>query len=174
MTAPSDPVAIVGCGSSALIGELVDGGYTDILAVDIAHAALDQLRAGLGERVDVVTFIHADVRTVRLPRTVAVWHDRATFHFLTDEADQRAYAATAAHSVRPGGYLVLAEFAVDGPTSCSGLPVARHSTMSLQSIFADGFELIETFERDHVTPAGATQRFVHALMIRRGADSVVE
>ena len=45
---------------------------------------------------------------------------------------------------------------------------------SLQSVFSDGFELIESFERDHVTPSGAVQRFVHALMIRRDVGSVVE
>ena len=174
VTVPSDPVAVVGCGSSRLIRELVDGGYTAIIAVDIAQSAIDQLRMSLGERAERVAFIRADVRTVRLPRSVTLWHDRATFHFLTDDADQKAYAVTAACSVRAGGYLVLAEFAADGPTSCSGLTVARHSATSLQSVFFDGFELIESFERDHITPSGAVQRFVHALMIRRDAGSVVE
>lgn len=174
VTVPTDPVAVVGCGSSTLIGELVDSGYTAIVAIDIAQAAIDQLRASLGGRAENVMSIRADARTVQLPHTVALWHDRATFHFLTDDADQKAYAMTAARSVSPGGYLVMAEFAADGPTSCSGLIVARHSATSLQSVFSDGFELIESFERDHITPSGAVQRFVHALMIRRDASSVVE
>ena len=121
-----------------------------------------------------MTLVRADARTVRLPRTVTLSHDRATFRFLTDDANQKAYAETAACSVRAGGYLVMAEFAADGPTSCSGLTVARHSATSLQSILADGFDLIESFERDHITPSGAVQRFVHALMIRRDVGSVVE
>jgi SAM-dependent methyltransferase len=174
VTAPSDPVAVVGCGSSRLIEELVADGYSNIVAVDIAQSAIDQLSAILGDRSDGVTFRRADVRTLQLPHPVALWHDRATFHFLTDDADQTAYAITAARAVRLGGHLVLAEFAADGPTSCSGLPVARHSAASLQSVFSDGFELIESFERDHITPAGAVQRFVHALMIRRDPSSVVE
>ncbi len=174
MTAPSDPVVVVGCGSSPLIGELIDGGYGSVIAVDIAQAALDQLRASLGERAKGVTMVRADARTVRLPHAVALWHDRATFHFFTDPADQKMYATTAAASISPGGHLVLAEFAADGPTSCSGLSVARHSAATLQSVFSDGFELVESFERDHVTPSGAVQRFVHALMIRRDVGSVVE
>ncbi|MEO8266008.1 MAG: class I SAM-dependent methyltransferase [Ilumatobacteraceae bacterium] len=174
MTVPSDPVAVVGCGSSTLIGELVDDGYTAITAMDIAQSALDQLRASLGDRAESVTMVRADARTVRLPRTVTLWHDRATFHFSTDDAGQQAYAATAARSVRPGGYLVMAEFATSGPRSCSGLTVTRHSAASLQSIFADGFDLIESFEQDHVTPSGAVQRFVHALMRRRDVRSVLE
>lgn len=171
---PSDPVAVIGCGSSTLIGELVDCGYTAILAVDIAHAALDQLRVSLGDRAQRINVVQADARTVQLPHPVTLWHDRATFHFLTDDADQQAYAATAARSVRPGGYLLMAEFATDGPTTCSGLTVARHSGASLQSIFADGFDLIEAFEHDHVTPSGAVQRFIHALLIRRDVASVVK
>jgi len=174
VAAPSDAVVVVGCGSSTLIGELVDSGYTAIVAIDIAQSALDQLRASLGDRADNVTLVRADARTVQLSRTVALWHDRATFHFLTDEAAQTAYAMTAARSVRLGGHLVLAEFAASGPTSCSGLPVARHSAASLQSVFSGGFELIESFERDHITPSGAVQRFVHALMIRCDVGSVVE
>ncbi len=174
MTVPSDPVAVIGCGSSTLISELVDFGYTAIFAVDIAQSALDQLCVSLGDRASSVTLVRADARTVRLPRAVTLWHDRATFHFFTADADQKAYAATAARSVRPGGYLVMAEFAEDGPTSCSGLTVARHSVASLQSIFADGFDLIESFEQDHVTPSGAVQPFVHAVLIRRDGLSKVE
>ena len=83
-------------------------------------------------------------------------------------------AGEPACSVRAGGYLVLAEFAADGPTSGSGLTVARHSATSLQSVFAGGFELVESFERDHINPSGAVRRFVHALMIRRDVGSVVE
>ena len=37
----------------------------------------------------------------------------------------------------------MAEFAPDGPTSCSDLDVARHSLASLESIFAGGFDLVE-------------------------------
>ena len=52
VTVPSGPVAVVGCGSSRLIRELVDDGYTAIIAVDIAQSALDQLRIGLGDRAE--------------------------------------------------------------------------------------------------------------------------
>ena len=174
VSVPSDPLLVVGCGSSALIGELVSDGYTAITAIDIAQRAIDQLRANLGDRAPCVTMLRADTRTIRLSSAVRLWHDRATFHFLTDDADQAAYATAPASSVRPGGHLVLAEFAADGPTSCSGLPVARHSAASLQSVFSKGFELIESFERDHVTPWGGVQRFMHALFIRRDLSPAVQ
>lgn len=174
VTVPSDSVVVVGCGSSALIRELVEDGYSAITAVDIAQAALDQLRVRLGDHANDVALVRGDARTLRLPQPVALWHYRATFHFLSDVADQAAYATSAAGSVRPGGHLVLAEFAPDGPSSCSGRSVARHSAASLRSVFSDGFQLIESFEGDHITPAGVTQRFVHALMVRRGVGSELQ
>ena len=174
MTVPSDPLAAIGSGSSTLVKELVEAGYTAIIAVDIAQASLDQLSESLGDRATNVTLLRDDARTVQLPHSVKLWHDRATFHFLTDEADQKAYAMTAAKSVATDGYLVMVEFAPDGPTSCSGLPVARHSPASLQSVFGDDFELTESFEKDHITPSGAVQRFLHAVMIRRDRVSIAE
>lgn len=169
---PSDPVVVVGAGSSPLINELLEAGYSAVVAVDIAQAALDQLSESLSSQAARVTLLRADARTVRLSQPVKLWHDRATFHFLTEQADQQAYAATASKSVANGGYLVLAEFAPDGPSSCSGLSVARHSAASLQTVFAEGFELVESFEQDHITPAGAVQRFVHAVMVRRDSASI--
>lgn len=167
VTAPSDPIAVVGAGSSTLVRELVADGYSAITAIDIAPTALDQLRTSLGASASAVHFLQGDVRSVQLAHPVMLWHDRALFHFLTDEADQNAYAANAAKSVSSGGYLVMAEFAPDGPTSCSGLEVVRHSSTALQSIFADGFGLVESFEQDHLTPSGGVQRFLHTVMIRR-------
>jgi len=61
----------------------------------------------------------------------------------------------------------LATFAEDGPEQCSGLPVARHSVADLERIFGDGFGLVEHHRRDHVTPSGATQKFLHAVFVRR-------
>ncbi len=88
------------------------------------------------------------------------------FHFLVDDVDRRAYAETASTSVRPGGHLVIATFAPDGPTSCSDLPVMRHDAASLAIDFEPGFELLDSFEADHVTPWATTQRFTHAVFRR--------
>jgi SAM-dependent methyltransferase len=145
---------------------MVDAGYRSIDALDISAAALDQLRERLGHRAGAIRFTRADARDASFDPAVAVWHDRAVFHFLIDPADQAAYARRAAGAVGPGGWLVMATFSPAGPDACSGLPVARHSAESLASVFAD-FELVEDFERDHKTPWGTSQSFTHALM-RRG------
>jgi SAM-dependent methyltransferase len=170
VSTPADRVAIIGAGTSALLMDLVDAGYRTLYAVDISDVALDQLRSALGERAETTTFVHADVRSVSFVRPVDVWHDRATLHFLTERADQAAYARQAAAAIRPGGHLVLAVFAPDGPRRCSGLPVERHDESSLAALFHDGFTLVEAFERVHLTPGGTEQRFPPALFARRTSD----
>ena len=173
VSVPSDHVAVIGCGASALIAELVADGYVSIEAADVSQGALDQLGHQLQNRLGVaaagvVRQMRADMRSVTFDDPVAVWHDRAAFHFLTEPADQADYARAAAAAVHPGGHVVLAAFGEHGPEQCSGLPVARHSPATLTALFGEKFELLETSERDHITPAGSPQRFIHALMRRRG------
>ena len=166
VSAPADRLVVIGAGASSLVLDLVDAGYQTIEAVDISAAALDQLRERLGHRTGTVRLTRADALEVDHDTPVVVWHDRAVFHFLTDPADQAAYARRAAGAVEPAGWLVIATFSPAGPEQCSGLRVARHSAESLAAVFGE-FELVESFERDHETPWGASQRFTHALMRRR-------
>lgn len=170
VTTPSDHVVVVGAGASALVLALLVRGFTAVTAVDISPGALAQLAAQLGDRADAVTFVEADVRRVTFDRPVDLWHDRATFHFLTSTDDQEKYVEQAAAAVRAGGHLVLAQFAPSGPEQCSGQPVARHTVSQLTDLFGGSFDLVETFERDHLTPWGSTQTFTHALF-RRNATS---
>lgn len=162
---PDDHIAVVGAGESTLVVELVKDGYVRVEAVDIAESALARLRAALGEGARV-TLRRADVRSVEFDEPLDLWHDRATFHFLTDPRDQERYVEQAARAVRSGGHLVLATFGPDGPEMCSGLPVQRYSAETLATRFAPHFELVEAFDRLHRTPKGTTQAFLHAVLRR--------
>ena len=167
VSVPSNRVAIIGAGASALVLDLVQHGYRSIEAVDLANAALDQLGERLGRTAGVVRFVRADVLDLEFDDQVDVWHDRATFHFLTDPGDQAAYANRVTAAVRPGGHLIIATFAANGPEQCSGLPVARHAAAALSVRFAEGFDQIEAFGHDHVTPWGDVQPFTYAIFRRR-------
>ncbi len=167
-------VLTVGAGASPLVGALLQSGH-DVIAVDIARAALDALQRSLDESAaslapDHLSLVVADVRSLpsdgQVAEPVDVWHDRAVFHFLVEDSDRSAYADAAASAVVTGGHLVIATFAPSGPTSCSGLPVARHDAASLSAAFAPAFELVESFEADHHTPWGVSQRFTHAVLRR--------
>ena len=100
------------------------------------------------------------------PAAFDVWHDRAVFHFLTAPDDRAAYVAAAALAIRPGGTLLIATFAADGPTRCSGLPVQRYDVDGLARALGAAFALERGFAHLHHTPAGAEQRFTVAVFRR--------
>ncbi|HLN80705.1 MAG TPA: class I SAM-dependent methyltransferase, partial [Thermoanaerobaculia bacterium] len=116
----------------------------------------------LGTRASAVRWIEADITKVDLqPLEYDVWHDRAVFHFLTSDEDRAAYVRTVSRSVKPGGHVIVATFAEDGPTECSGLPVVRYGAEQLHSEFGETFTLVSHEEEEHHTPLGKVQQFVY-------------
>ena len=152
----------VGGGASTLVDDLLAEGYTDLTVLDLSAAALHAARQRLGERERQVRWIAADITTVDLPEArYDIWHDRAVFHFLTEPQDREAYVRTVFRSVKPGGYVIVATFAEDGPAQCSGLPVMRYSADELHDEFGEAFTLLQHRKETHHTPAGAVQQFVY-------------
>ena len=167
------PVIDVGGGASTLIDDLLSEGYADLSVLDLSRSALDLAQARLGTRAERVKWIEADVTTVELPENhFDVWHDRAVFHFLISAAHRSAYVANVMRALKPSGHLIMATFAEDGPTSCSGLPVMRYSPAQLHAEFGSGFELIRHEREEHVTPGGTAQRFVYCYFRRASASRV--
>jgi ubiquinone/menaquinone biosynthesis C-methylase UbiE len=152
----------VGGGDSTLVDELLILGFTNITVLDLSSAALGKSKARLGDGARSVTWLAANVLDVELPAaSVDVWHDRAVFHFLNAAAERDAYIQKVRRVVRPGGHVIVATFAEDGPTSCSGLPVQRYSAAGLHSTFGEGFRLIGSEREMHHTPSGRDQPFVY-------------
>lgn len=159
----------IGAGASVLVDALLEAGYTAITVNDIASAALELSRARLGDRAAAVHWLAGDVLSLELEAgTYDVWHDRAVFHFLVDAHDRARYVAQLLHAVSPGGHVVIATFAEDGPTRCSGLDVCRYDAESLYREFGDSFSLQEARREVHSTPSGASQAFTWIVMRRSG------
>ena len=155
----------IGGGASTLVDSLVDADYRDVTVLDLAPDALAIARARLGARADSVHWMTADILAAELPAArYDIWHDRAAFHFLTNPDDRARYVAQLRHALSPGGYLVMATFALDGPPRCSGLDVIRYSAESLAGELGSGFELVESVREEHRTPSGAIQRFQYSLL----------
>lgn len=156
---PSAPILDVGGGESALVDALLEGGAADVSVLDLSAVALAGARQRLGTEAERVHWIHADVRGWVPDRAYAVWHDRAVFHFMVAPRDIAAYLRTARSAVAPGGHVVMGTFAADGPTRCSGLPVARYAPDDLAATFGDDFSLVESEREEHRTPSGTVQAF---------------
>jgi ubiquinone/menaquinone biosynthesis C-methylase UbiE len=157
----------VGGGASLLVDRLLDSGYSRVVVADISLAALDVARSRLGDRGGQVTWVVADARYLQLPQQVDVWHDRAVFHFLTEGADQQAYLESVRRSLRVGGHVVMATFALEGPERCSGLPVERYSSAMLALRFGSDFQLLRAFTKEHLTPTGGSQQFTYVVLRRQ-------
>jgi ubiquinone/menaquinone biosynthesis C-methylase UbiE len=153
----------VGGGDSLLVDELLARGYSGITVLDLSRAALERARARLGsEAASRVEWVEGDILEVNLPQAeIDIWHDRAVFHFLTTDLERERYIERVQRSVRTRGHVIVATFAEDGPTRCSGLPVARYSAAQLHGTFGSAFRLIESERELHRTPAGLEQRFTY-------------
>ena len=115
----------IGGGSSVLVDELLDAGFSDVTVLDISERALAGSKERLGARAADVQWIVSDVLEWIPAREYDVWHDRAVFHFLTEERDRAVYRATLLKALSPDGMVIIGAFAEDGPERCSGLPVKR-------------------------------------------------
>jgi hypothetical protein len=105
-----------------------------------------------------VRCVEADLLDWTPDRAYDLWHDRAVFHFLVTDLDRDHYVRKLHLAVRPGGYAIVGTFAADGPPTCSGLPVRRHTPDGLARSLG-GFGLVATRREEHVTPRGLTQPF---------------
>lgn len=157
----------VGGGNSRLVDALLDRGLTCVTVLDAAQTAVDRVRARLGDRADVPTWIVSDVTAPWVSSPVDIWHDRAVFHFLTAADARSLYRARLEAVLKPGGAAVIATFAADGPERCSGLPVQRYSPETLAVEFDGLLTLVGSMAHVHTTPWGATQAFQYSRFVRR-------
>ena len=155
------PIIDVGGGASTLAEHLYREGYTRISVLDISRQALECDRERLGKEVAAIEWYEADITEFSPPHDYALWHDRAVFHFLTAEADRKRYVQVLERSLSPGGYLVMAAFAIGGPETCSGLDIVQYDARKLMTELGDIFELLDQQEELHQTPAGAEQKFCY-------------
>lgn len=152
----------VGGGEATLVDDLLDAGYQDVTVLDISARALEVCRGRLAGRAVDARWLPADVLAHDFaPRSVDVWHDRAVFHFLTEPTQRQRYVEQVLRALKPGGYAIVGTFGPQGPTQCSGLPVARYSSQALHGEFGSPFQLLGHSTSVHTTPWGATQQFVY-------------
>jgi ubiquinone/menaquinone biosynthesis C-methylase UbiE len=156
---PNSAIIDVGGGASRLVDALVAKGFSDVSVLDLSREALNVASARLGDAGQGVKWIVADATEWTPSQSYDIWHDRAAFHFLNEAQQQSAYVARVMQSLRVGGHIIIGTFASDGPERCSGLPVTRHSSESLQDILGPGFVLLDNRLHEHVTPWDSKQSF---------------
>lgn len=148
----------VGGGDSTLVDCLLELGYTDLTVLDISETAIEKAKLRLGELAKKVKWIVSDVTEFQPTEKYAIWHDRATFHFLTEETQIAKYQSLVQNHV--SNFLIVATFSTKGPLKCSGLEIKQYSIADLENTFQNGFQKVEGFYEDHKTPFDTIQNFV--------------
>ncbi len=150
----------IGGGDSFLVDHLLDLGYTDITVLDISAAALDRAKKRLGERATKVKWIVADAATFNPTEQYDFWHDRAAFHFLTQEQEITKYIDTIQKSIKHTGILVIGTFSEQGPKKCSSIEIKQYSEKTMTERLKKFFEKVKCISVDHNTPFDTIQNFI--------------
>jgi SAM-dependent methyltransferase len=162
-----EPLIDVGGGASLLVDCLQATNHTRITVLDISGRALTHARQRLGARAAEVEWVEADVTQFTPTHRFALWHDRAVFHFLTEAADRQGYVESLKRALRPDGQVIIAAFAIGGPSRCSNLDIVQYDADKLLRELGPDFRLEEQRTEIHRTPAGKEQQFAFFRLRRR-------
>lgn len=157
----SSTVIDIGGGESHLVDYFLKKNFSDINVLDISEVSLEKLQQRLGEDAKRVNFIATDITLYRPDKKFDLWHDRATFHFLTEIEQVEKYLIIVSEALKMGGNLIISTFAPTGPEKCSGLTIKRYSDMDLKNLFGKYFQNTKCVEDTHLTPWGSKQDFVY-------------
>lgn len=167
ISTPGSKVIDVGGGASVLVDHLLKLGYTDLTILDISRHALAHAQQRLGDQAGKVQWLEENITDFRSSQQYDVWHDRAVFHFLTDPESRGLYIEAVKRATKPGSSVIIATFAKDGPTKCSGLDIVQYDAVSIQKEFANDFTLMDTQAEAHLTPGGKEQKFLYFVLRRK-------
>lgn len=150
----------IGGGDSHFVDALLDKGFLNIWVLDISSKAIEKAKERLGEKASLVQWIVTDVTEFKPIVEFDLWHDRATFHFLTADKKIDDYIFIARNAIKKDGHLTIGTFSETGPEKCSGLEIKRYSESALSARFEFAFEKIKCIREDHKTPFDTVQNFL--------------
>ncbi len=148
----------IGGGESKLVDFLLNEGYEDITVLDISSNAIERAKKRLGLNAHKINWIVSDILEFKPTRQYDCWHDRATFHFLTEEGDIRKYVELVGQFVNK--YLVIGTFSTEGPLKCSGLDITQYNENNMEKTFSSDFLRLPCSRETHITPFNTQQNFI--------------
>ncbi len=157
----------IGGGDSRLADCLLEEGFENITVLDISANALDKAKQRLGNKAEKINWVVSDINEFEPTTTFDIWHDRATFHFLTTGEQIAKYIDTAKNAV--SGFLTIGTFSDYGPEKCSGLEIKQYTEITLNKELEKGFNKIRCINEDHITPFNTTQHFLFCSFKRHAA-----
>ena len=148
-----------GGGDSNLVDALLENGFENIWILDISATALEKAKNRLGDKAKNVHWIVSDITDFETDVKFDFWHDRAVFHFLTDETSISKYVEIISNAITINGHFLLGTFSENGALKCSGLDIKQYSEISMKETFSKNFEAEKCFTENHTTPFNTIQNF---------------
>ncbi len=156
----------IGGGASILVDRLNERGYQHLAVLDISGNALAYAKKRLASAADHIEWFESDITVFQSPHQFDLWHDRAVFHFLTAATDRERYVETLQRTLKPGGHLIMAAFAIGGPSKCSGLDIVQYDAEKLLAELGSDFTLLEENSETHTTPSDKAQQFAYFRFVK--------
>ncbi|MDN6279579.1 MAG: class I SAM-dependent methyltransferase [Psychroflexus sp.] len=157
----------IGGGDTFFVDHLLEMGYLNITVLDISRKAIQRAKSRLGDRAKLVNWIVSDISDFQPTQHYDFWHDRAAFHFLTDEKEIQAYRQILLKALQPKSIFVVATFSDQGPQKCSGIEIRQYTESDLEKKFGDGFKPVKSLHVNHYTPFDTVQDFVFCVFTRQ-------
>ena len=156
-----------GGGRSSLAEKLVEAGWSNVEVFDISMRSLAQAKMDLKTDAarDAISYRVCNVLDYKPEKPIALWHDRAVFHFLVEEADRSLYVDNLKKWAPD--HIILGTFSPDGPVKCSGLPIQQYDADALLTLYAPDYHLVNAESFTHVTPSGSQQAFTFVHLERQ-------
>ena len=162
-------IFIPGAGATTLVDELLNKNYTNLIANDISESALSSLRSRVQDSTSIEYVIDDLTNPVNLDslKEIDLWIDRAVLHFFIKEEAKNAYFNLLRKLVKFKGFVILAQFYLEGAKKCSGLDVCNYNAKMLQERLGIDFKLLNSFDYSYTMPSGGIRPYVYTLFQRK-------
>ncbi|MCV6638612.1 class I SAM-dependent methyltransferase [Candidatus Albibeggiatoa sp. nov. NOAA] len=164
---PEQSFIDIGCGASVLVDHLLERGFDNVTLIDLSSAALDIVKQRLGDKSQIPTYISQDITDDSWVQSYDIWHDRAVFHFLTQQQDRQCYMHNLLKGLTPQGRAIIGTFSLEGPNMCSGLDIVQYDADKMQQELMGDLVLDSTETHTHIMPNGSKQEFMYFIIKRQ-------
>ena len=159
----------VGVGTSTLIDDLLEEGFSNIIANDLADESLQILKGRVGEN-SAIQFLADDILNplkLNTLKNIDLWNDRAVLHFFLKDEEVTAYFNLLKKVLNSNGFVIIAVFAKDGAEKCCGLALKRYDTDMIKKELGEDFVLKKSFKFTFINPYGGERPYVYTLFQRK-------
>jgi|TARA_B110000902_G_scaffold266244_1_gene353250 SAM-dependent methyltransferase len=159
----------VGSGSSILIDDLLEDGFSNIIANDLSEESLKSLKHRFAENEKVEFIVDNLLNPSKLDelKNIDLWNDRAVLHFFLKEEEITAYFNLLKKVLKPNGFVIISVFSKNGAEKCCGLPLKRYDVEMLENELGTDFELKKSFNYTFVNPFGSEKPYIYTLFQRK-------